>query len=168
MQIKLQIFIQILLHMVLATAGLCSQELLDKERDTKLKQTVNALAQADTETLRTILSSEHQTMSGEEAASIIKEVRRSWGDLTKLKEVDESKQEKPIGKGDMYPLVHWGTLPTHHGRWMLFRSDERNDCYLKIGLLFGNGSADSGQLLVTEIPIPHELAPNKPDEGDGK
>ena len=146
--------------MVMATAGFCSQELLEKERKIKLNQTVNAIVNADTEALRSIMSSEYQTMSKAEATLILKRITLSWGDLTQLKRVDESKLEKPFSKGNMVPIIHWGTQPTHHGRWILFRSSKRKNHYLRIGLLFGKGVANSGQIIVVEMPVLQKVRPD--------
>ncbi len=162
---KAQTLILFLLQLLLATAAFGSQDSIDEERSAKLKQALAALASADGEALRSVLSSEHQAISSETAASLVAKITSSWGDMEKLEPVDEASLKTPFDKGDMHVLARWGTLPTQYGRWMLFRGEERKDRYLRIGLLFAKGGTEIGQFVAAEFPVEQETQPSQPDPG---
>jgi len=165
---KTRILALLLIQIIAATPAFCDQDSIDKARSARLKQAVAALASADAGTLRTVLSSEHQTMSKDEASALLKNITTSWGDLKKLEEINEAGIETTLNKGDMHVLAHWGASPTQYGKWLLFRSPDRKDYYLRIGLLFAKDSDLAGQFVASEFPARQKKTPGKPEAGDGK
>jgi hypothetical protein len=158
----------LLIQTIVASSAFCKEDSLDNARSAKLKQVVTALATADADALQSVLSGEHQTISKEEASSLLKTITTSWGDLKMLEEINEAELQTTFNKGDMHVIAHWGKLPTQYGKWMLFRTPNRENYYLRIGLLFGKGSEHAGQFVACEFPAPKKTTPNKPDAGDGK
>lgn len=149
---KTYILTLLLIQMIVTVSGCSGQKSLDKARIAKLKQTVTALVSDDANMLRDALSGEHQTISSEEATALFKKITDSWGDVKMLEEINEADRKTNFNKGDMQVLAHWGALPTQEGKWMLFRSPNRKDYDLRLGLLFGKSSDHVGQFVAFEVP----------------
>jgi len=150
--VKIYILALLLVQMIVTASGCSGQKSIDKARSAKLKQTAAALVSVDANMLRDALSGEHQTISPEEAAALLKKIAATWGDLKMLKEINEADRKTTFNKGDMHILAHWGTLPTQDGKWMIFRSSNRKDYDLRLGLLFGKSSDHVGQFVACEVP----------------
>lgn len=151
-----------LVQAILVSSAFGEKDAIDSVRSAKLKQTATALAAADADSLRSVLSSTHQTMSKDEASALLRRISQAWGELSALEEVVEDEEQPVLNKGDMRVVAHWGKVPTQHGKWMLFRTANRKNTYLRIGLLFGKGDGHAGQFLACEFPAPEQTTPNKP------
>ena len=130
------------------------QQNLDTERRSKLEGIVAAIQRSDGAGLKSILSDRRQALTSQEANSILKEISKRWGNLSKLVIIDEENLKSGLDKGDMYVLAHWGSQPTRIGRWIILESPGKKGHILRVGLLFPKGKSQIGQFMVAEFPYP--------------
>lgn len=121
------------------------QELLQQQRTARLETVFESLRMRDPGTLASCLTG----LSEQEASALIQTISASWGDLAKLRATGE-RLPSHFDKGNMNPVARWGSKPTQTGVWMLLRSDDASNRWLRIGLLFASEESDARQLWAVE------------------
>ena len=152
-----RIYILLLLFIGTTSSVFSDQKTLDMERHSKLEGIVSAIAKSDSVGLQSILIDERQALTSQEAISILKEISKRWGNLSKLVKIDEENLKSSLDKGDMHVLAHWGSQTTQIGRWITLESPGKKAHVLRIGLLFPKRKSQIGQFIAAEFPYPKEI-----------
>lgn len=132
-----------------------TQEVLDTARAAKLDALIEAITTQDIDGLRRVLDDARNTVSRDDAKSILENIHARWGDVVLTHSPTpkaEAKQRKAPSKGDMIVVASRQFEATHIGRFRTGHGSRTGNRELRVYLFFPKSHARIGGFLAAEFP----------------